>query len=386
MPLVQLVYCSAVIAGWAAFLGWLVSEYLFFGAGAEPGIFQDMLIGGIIGAAIGLGLNVIAGMANAQWKQLLLRALPGLLGGCLGGAAGSLIGDILGRVEVPRGFGWMIVGLGIGCVEGLYERSPSKLRNGLIGGGIGGLLGGFLFDPISALVATESGMTARATAFVILGMCIGALIGLAQVVFREAWLTVLDGYRVGRQLILSQPVTILGRAEHLPLPFLGPRNKDLEPQHVKIIRRPGGSYAAEDNHSRLGTRLNNQPLQGQAPLRNGDVLKLGTNFVRFNERRKRSGAEPLAAAQPAAKPVAAPPPPKARPAAPAAKPQAPAKPQAAAPEEGFYLVPDGAPSKPAVPPKTPAAPTAPPGPSTAAGGRPPGGIAPPPPPRRPKSS
>ena len=128
------------------------------------------------------------------------------------------------------------MGLGIGAVDGLYERSNSKIRNGLIGGGIGGLLGGLLFDPIQNLITSQSGMSSRATAFVILGICIGAMIGFTQVVLKEAWLTVLDGYRAGRQLILGQVVTYLGRGDHLPLPFLGPMNLELETEHVKITR------------------------------------------------------------------------------------------------------------------------------------------------------
>ena len=104
-------------------------------------------------------------------------------------------------------------------------------------------------------------MSSRATAFVILGVCIGALIGLAQVILRDAWLTVLDGYRPGRQLILSHAVTVVGRAEHLPLPFIGPMNKDVELEHLKILRQPNGSYLLENNRSRIGTRLNDQTVQ-----------------------------------------------------------------------------------------------------------------------------
>ena len=327
MSLIRLVYYSAFIAGWAAFFGWLVSERLFFSGGGELGMLQTFLVGGIIGAAIGLGLNAVAGMANAQWKELLRRALPGLAGGFLGGAVGGTIGDFLYLLGLPRAIGWMIMGLGIGVIEGAYEKSKSKIRNGLIGGGIGGLLGGALFDPIQRLIATDSGMSSRAAAFVILGICIGALIGLAQVVLKEAWLTVLDGYRAGRQLILSQPLTALGRADNLPMPFLGPMNKDLEAEHVKIARRADGSYVVEDNHTRLGTRLNNQPLAGPAVLKNGDVIKFGANFVRFNERQRRSAAEaPAAASVPAAQVATAPPPPPtARKQPPAPKPATPGK-------------------------------------------------------------
>ena len=392
MSLIRSVYYSAFFAGWAAFLGWFLSESLFFSGGTEPGAFQVILIAGIIGAAIGLGLNVVAGMANAQWKELLRRALPGLAGGCLGGAVGGMMGNLLYSLGLPRAIGWLIMGLGIGVVEGVYEKSKSKIRNGLIGGGIGGLLGGMLFDPIQSLIATDSGMSSRATAFVILGICIGAFIGLAQVVLKEAWLTVLDGYRAGRQLILSQPTTALGRADHLPLPFLGPMNKDVEAEHVKITRLANGSYVVEDNHTRLGTRLNNQPLSGQVVLKNGDVIKFGTNFVRFNERQHKSAGETSAGTVSASQvSIAPPPPPTVRKRPPAPTPLSDQAPS----DKALHPVANAAPVKQA----TGAAAAKPmPGPSTptnkpvslpqspAAKPASSGKIAPPPPPRRPKGT
>lgn len=289
MSLRRLVYYSTMIAAWAAFFGWLVSET--FRRDVRPGA-QVLLVGltaGITGAAIGLGLNVVAGMSNGQWRQLLRRVLPGAVGGGIGGIAGGLVGNVLYEHGLPRAVGWLIMGLGIGVVEGVYEKSGRKIRNGLIGGGIGGLLGGLLFDPIVRLTATESGMSSRAAALVVLGMCIGASISLAQVVLKDAWLTVVDGYRTGRQLNLTQGVTVLGRSDRLPLPFLGPMNKDLEQEHLKIIRCSDGNYVLEDNHSRQGTRLNSQPVQGRMPLKDGDVIRLGTNLVRFNQRRRKAG-------------------------------------------------------------------------------------------------
>jgi pSer/pThr/pTyr-binding forkhead associated (FHA) protein len=110
-------------------------------------------------------------------------------------------------------------------------------------------------------------------------------------------------------LILSQPVTTLGRAEHLALPFLGMMNKEIELEHLKITRQTGGRFVLEDNRSRLGTRLNNQPVQGPMPLKDGDVIKFGTNFVRFNERHKRAGQPELAPPKAAFSGRIAPPPP-----------------------------------------------------------------------------
>ncbi len=157
MSLGRLVYYSAIIGGWSALLGWLVSELLL---SPGEGHLSVALTCALVGAAIGMGLNLLAGMANARFIQQLKRAVPGLVAGGLGGAVGGFLGNVLFSLfsvfgANVRAIGWMVMGAGIGVVEGLYERSPAKLRNGLIGGAIGGFLGGILFDPISHLMASS---------------------------------------------------------------------------------------------------------------------------------------------------------------------------------------------------------------------------------------
>ena len=328
MSLIRLVYYTAVVGGWAAFLGWLVAECLILrGDGGRGGFLGLLMVGALIGAAIGAGLSLVAEFGNARLSKMIMRAPVGLLGGGIGGAVGILVGQLVYYIGLPRALGFMVLGLGVGVIEGLYERSKSKIRNGVIGGVIGGLVGGFLFDPINSLLASDSGIASRATAFVILGMCIGALIGLVQVVLKEAWLTVMDGYGVGRQFILSRPVTVLGRADHLQLPFLGPSNQNLDSEHLRIVRQDNGSFAVEDNSSKLGVSLRPagedryQDVRGSRPLGNGDVIRFGSNLVRFNERkgkREDGTTEPMPKPDPtdarpkAPTPPAPPPPPPGR--------------------------------------------------------------------------
>lgn len=409
MSFARLVYYSAVIGGWSAFVGWLLGEILFAG-GATGGRMALAGIGALVGAAIGSGLNLVAGSTNLHWKQLLLRLGPGILAGGFGGMVGILLGDILYvSLGLPRAIGWMVIGIGIGAVEGITEGSQQKLRNGLIGGGLGGLLGGILFDPLGALIQSGSGMTSRATSFVILGICIGMLIGLAQVILKQAWLTVLDGYRPGRQLILSKPITYLGRGDHLSLPFMGPNNLTLEGQHIKISRQPNGVYQVEDNNTKLGSYLNSKPLQSAVELADGDVIKLGSNSVRFNFKKAGgSSGAPVPVAAPstptATKPVVPtvpPPPPKSPvrgPAAAAAPSSLPAPPrptstapvppapsaavEPAPPTPAPYVpTPPSMPAPPAMPGKSPIAPPPPP-PKPAAPAAP--AIPPPPASNRPK--
>ena len=321
MSLSRLIYYSAIIGGWAAFFGWLLAECLLLrGQGDRGGLVTLTVVGAIVGAAIGAGLNVVAGIANTRLMNLLMRVPVGLIGGGIGGALGILAGQMVYSIGLPRALGFMLLGLGVGVVEGLYERSPSKIRNGLIGGLVGGLAGGFLFDPVAKALQSSYGISSRAVAFVILGICIGAMVGLVQVVLKQAWLSVLDGYGVGREIILSDPVTILGRGDHLRLPFLGPANVGLDPEHLRIVRQADGSFTIEDNNSKLGVSVRSPGAAtydsvGQPrPLRDGDVIRFGPNLVRFSQRGRRAQADAQGAAgapagQPAS-PLPPPPPPR----------------------------------------------------------------------------
>jgi len=334
MSLKRFIYYNAVIGGWAALLAWLVWERPFRymdSLGDTPAakliwnIIAVTLIAPVVGAAIGGGLNVVSGMTNPHWQRQLRRVVAGVLGGGIGGLIGGVLGALMyGLAGSPEGLadlairvvGWIImgsaIGSAIGVAEGIYEQSAAKIRNGVIGGALGGSLGGLLFGLIARPGAE---MSTRAAAFVILGVSIGAVISLTHVVLKEAWLTVVDGYGAGRQLILSQTETVLGRGDHLPLPFIGYAGRDLEAEHLRIRRQPDGQYVVEDNGSRVGTSVNGQRITGPVPLSSGDLIRLGGNIVRFEHRERVSERGEAGRARPSAGDASrifpTPPPPKA---------------------------------------------------------------------------
>jgi hypothetical protein len=310
MSFYRLIFYSAVIGGWAAFSGWLLGELFFMHRAAQVDFLAFVITSALVGGGIAAALSLLAGAANGQWKQQVPRALVGLGGGLLGGALGGFIGNLiysLYEASVTRALGWMIMGLAIGSVDGLYNRLPKKIRNGLIGGGLGGFAGGLLFDPVVRLIG--GAMSGRATAFVILGVCIGLFIGLAEVILKDAWLTVLAGFRPGRQLILDRGETWLGTSEKAQLPFIAFGAKGVEPIHLRILRRDDGSFVLQDNDSRTGTLVNGRRAQAPVLLQNGDMIQLGANVVRFSESFRRSGreAQPLLATATGARPAAPPP-------------------------------------------------------------------------------
>ena len=87
MSFPRFVYYSTVIGGWAALIAWWLAETFSLGSG-PPGQLGTAATGGLVGALIAVGLNLVAGMGNAGWRRQLGRALPGLIVGGAGGPWG----------------------------------------------------------------------------------------------------------------------------------------------------------------------------------------------------------------------------------------------------------------------------------------------------------
>jgi pSer/pThr/pTyr-binding forkhead associated (FHA) protein len=111
------------------------------------------------------------------------------------------------------------------------------------------------------------------------------MIGLAQVILREAWLRVERGFRAGREIILSRPVLTVGRAEACDIGLFG--DPDVERLHARLIRH-GDGYLLKDEGTAGGTYVNGERLAGPRHLQAGDVIRLGNSQLRFGERQKRA--------------------------------------------------------------------------------------------------
>jgi pSer/pThr/pTyr-binding forkhead associated (FHA) protein len=123
--------------------------------------------------------------------------------------------------------------------------------------------------------------------FVALGMCIGLLIGLAQIILKEAWIKVESGRRAGKEMILSKEKTTIGRAESCDIGLFG--DNAIERLHAYILLS-GNRYFLEDAKTPAGTYLNDEPVAGRMPLRSGDRIRVGNSVLCFRERQKRAAA------------------------------------------------------------------------------------------------
>jgi hypothetical protein len=297
-------YCSLAGAA-SALAGWALGRLLPYGDGA---IAQGVK-GLFLGLALSLGLALVDALWNLSLSRVFAiaaRVLSAVLVGGMAGLLGALVGEGLFRLlewnplRIP---GYVLVGLLIGLSVGVFDllaslaanRDPRgalrKVKSGLIGGTLGGVLGGvvsvLLHSSWKGLFhdkAAELLWSPSAAAFAALGACIGLLIGLAQVMLKEAWIRVEEGFRPGRQQILARDETTIGRAESCDVGLFG--DAAVDKLHARI-RRQAGEFILDDAGSATGTYVNGVRLAGPRVLRSGDLIRVGRCLLSFGERTKK---------------------------------------------------------------------------------------------------
>jgi hypothetical protein len=309
------IYYCALCGGWGAFIAWFGLD-LAMGMNPETirqelsekqEVFTTLRAVGLTSAiAGGLGMFVAAaiglmdGLLNASGMQRLVRVLLcgliGLAGGALGGLLGGGLYGALG-LAVMMLIGWMCVGTLVGASIGVFDvlRGLStgdlsgpikKTLNGIYGGLLGGFVGGvpFTLMNMSPWLKEKLPHGGLAASLVLLGICIGLMVGLAQIILKQAWLRVEEGFRPGRELLLTKEETTVGRAEGSDLILLA--DNTIAKRHATITKKNNRyflEHAAEDGE----TLLNDEPIYKPTALKDGDLIRVGRSLIRFGEREKR---------------------------------------------------------------------------------------------------
>jgi hypothetical protein len=313
------IYYCAIGGAWSGLLGWTIGSLISWAVGSlvswdvSPEI-GDLLRAADLGLFVGLAIAIALSSLDALWNvpvrqfgQWLLRIVVALFVGGLGGLLGGVIGQLLfGFTQLSAFFffGWIVVGLLVGVSVASFEMmrglvrtatlpaASKKLLKCVLGGTAGGILGGVIAFALRGLAGfvfrdqdSDRLLSPYALGFVVLGACIGLLVGLAQVLLREAWVRVEAGFRPGRQLILTKDRTSIGRAEGVDIPLFG--DSGVEKVHAHITLN-GGRFYLEEAGTTQGTFVNDRKVVGRCPLSSGDRIRLGRSVLRFSERRKRS--------------------------------------------------------------------------------------------------
>jgi hypothetical protein len=313
------IYYCAVCGGWAALVGWLLGRALLAPLPENTSaVGKAMLLGLSLGFMVALALgsvDILWNTGGRRMSQALLKGAVIAAIGCLGGLLGAALGQELVSLtgfEILFPLGWVLTGALIGASVGLYDLvmqeggavsagARRKLLNGLLGGLLGGLAGsilygtmGFILPRLAALVTRRPADELTSTVawgFVAVGLCIGLFIGLAQVILKEAWLKVEQGFRAGRELLLTKDEITIGRAEGCDVGLFG--DNTVERTHARIQLK-NQRYTLADAGTPGGTFLNDQPVKQPMALRDGDRIRVGKSVLRFGERQKKKTASPRA--------------------------------------------------------------------------------------------
>jgi hypothetical protein len=312
------VYYCALCGAWFAFLGWIPGRW---SEGIEHSVAQAGIKGLCLGLFLALGLGTVDAVWNLalrQFVQIFLRVAVAVVIGLIGGMVGGMIGQVLVNWTSWTPFivfGWTLTGLLIGASLGVFEMTMALLSNqelggamrkilkGVVGGTLGGLLGGTLYLLLGGVYASFFDELAvafgdrfrglpsdqfwfpSATGFAVLGACIGLLIGVAQVILKEAWIKIEKGRRSGREIMITKSDTSIGRAEICDIGLFG--DNGIERVHARIQQQRQG-YVVKDMGTPGGTFVNGQRIVEPRTLRDGDLVQVGASVLRFRERAKRT--------------------------------------------------------------------------------------------------
>jgi hypothetical protein len=299
------VYYCAIIGGWAAFLTWAIVQGTGLRTASQEGRISTKTYAALTGALLGVlvagAIGLVDAIMNAVGFQRVVRVLVCMGVGLLGGLIGGFLGEVLyeaSQSPVLLVIGWILAGTAIGASIGVFDilraatsgenvrAALSKTLNGVYGGFLGGFLGGLPFGALQEGSKSSLPISSLTIGLVILGLCVGLFIGIAQVILKEAWLKVEAGFRAGRELLLTKDETTIGRAEACDLGMFG--DMTIEKLHASILLK-NGRYLLQDSETPGGTWLNDKRVEDKpVPLKNGDIIRVGKSLLRFGERAKRT--------------------------------------------------------------------------------------------------
>jgi pSer/pThr/pTyr-binding forkhead associated (FHA) protein len=144
------------------------------------------------------------------------------------------------------------------------------------------------FDPINFLLLGPDGISgaasSRAIALTIIGASVGLLIGLTDLLTRDAWLKVLTGPLQGKEFSFSRTPIRLGSSPKNEIYLF--KDPKIDPVHAEIFKLRD-AYEIVDNGSSTGTFLNGRRVTRER-LVDGAVIKLGDSEFSYSSRENKT--------------------------------------------------------------------------------------------------
>ncbi len=263
-----------------AIVGGIVGLFIGAADGIVCRLPRRALLSGVIGLLVGLAGGLVSGiLASIVWGPLHQLAVDKMQGGA---GSGSALG--FGILVMGRSLAWALAGMAMGLGQGIALRSGRLLLYGLFGGVIGGLFGGLLFDPFYLLLGAHgqpSAHMSRLLGIAVMGAAVGILIGVVELIARDAWLRMTQGPLAGKEFLLFKDVMNVGASPKSDIYLF---NDAQVADHHATMRMTGNECEIEAKAPDRPLLVNQQAVK-RSRLRHGDTVTIGRTIFVFQRRK-----------------------------------------------------------------------------------------------------
>jgi len=185
-----------------------------------------------------------------------------------------------------RSAAWACIGAALGLGMNLVRSTRPQLRNSVVGGALGGALGGLFFDPIDRFLGVGSAFAgaelSRVVGLLAVGLSVGVFVALVDRLSREAWIRVRTGPLTGKSFVLYRTPTTIGSSPGADIYLF--KDSGIAPIHAEI-HRLGNRYEIEALDSSGGTTVGGEQVR-RSRLVSGDQIVVSDTVLEFEERSK----------------------------------------------------------------------------------------------------
>jgi hypothetical protein len=257
-------------------------------------LYQGAALRGAIQAAIFvLFLTAVQGIDEGSPEKAIrmfgIALIPALVLGAMMGVMGQWLYVQLydmsnfDGLDWVRGVSWVPRVFAIGVAIGFGFRSVQKGINAVIGGAVGGFVGGAIFNIIYNVTASSSddtGTVSRLIGYAVIGVLVGAGIGLADAVRKSLWLQIATGGMAGKQFIVYQQNAVLGSSSSADITLI--KDPEIAGMHVRLNQKSGGT-TFEVLEGASDVLLNGEATR-RGKLSDGVLLQVGGTVLQFGEK------------------------------------------------------------------------------------------------------
>jgi len=282
----KILFCAiGLLAGIAA---WPLAEIVLVYQSNFPSyLIFSISVGIVLGAFMGGFFGTIDAITLSAKPRIVSGITTGFFIGAVGGAIGYLAGQgalfIIAEnlfhsnaslqstgIPISRAFGWAVLGVFIGSIEGVRSRSMAKLRVGILGGLLGGLLGGMALEYFK--IHLPGILFARLSGLLILGLLIGLCYSIFEKGFSRGVLKLLNGKLKGKEYLILQKSTKIGKSPQSDI-YLEDY-ADVDDTHAEI-HAAKGKIVLKNQQTKASVKVNEDVIE-EYPLRFEDVVQIGS--------------------------------------------------------------------------------------------------------------